>query len=72
MTELRWMHYVGPTLDQCMPATLVLDNSLLQILRGPNVRPMYTGELFQYDRVALGALRWADIGQTYACHFSFG
>ena len=35
MTELRWLHYVGPTLDQFMPATLVLDKSLLKILRWP-------------------------------------
>ena len=38
MTELRWVHYVyvGPTLDQSMHATLVLDNSLLRILRWSN------------------------------------
>ena len=33
MTELRWVHYVGPTLDQSIHATLVLDKSLLKILR---------------------------------------
>ena len=33
MTELRWVHYVGPTLDQRMSANLVLDKSLLKILR---------------------------------------
>ena len=27
MTELRWVHCVGPTLDQRMPATLVFDKS---------------------------------------------
>ena len=27
MTELRLVHYVGPTLDQRMPATLVFDKS---------------------------------------------
>ena len=27
MTELRWVHNVGPTLDQRMPATLVFDKS---------------------------------------------
>ena len=27
MTELRWVHYVGPTLDRRMPATLVFDKS---------------------------------------------
>ena len=72
MTELRWVHYVGPTLDQSMHATLVLDDSLLRILRWSNVGPMYTGDLFKHDRVALGALRWANIGPTYACHFGFG
>ena len=46
VTELRWVHYVGQTSDQRMPATLVLDNSLLKILRWPNVGPMYTVELF--------------------------
>ena len=72
MTRLRWVHYVGPALDQRMSATLVLDNSLLKILRWPNVGPMYTSDLFWYDRVALGALRWANIGPKYACHFDFG
>ena len=47
MTELRWVHFVGPKLDQRMPANLVLDKSLLKILvRWPNVGPMYTGGLF--------------------------
>ena len=32
MTELRWVHFVGPKLDQRMPANLVLDKSLLKIL----------------------------------------
>ena len=32
MTELRWVHFVGPKLDQRMLANLVLDKSLLKIL----------------------------------------
>ena len=46
MTELRWLHNVGPTLDQSMHATLVFDDSLLRILRWSNVGPMFTGDLF--------------------------
>ena len=48
MTELRWAHYVGPTLDQGMPATLVLDKSLLRILRWP--------------KSLLRILRWPNVG----------
>ena len=33
MTELRWVHYFGPKLDQRMPANLVSVKSLSKILR---------------------------------------
>ena len=46
ITDLRWVHYVWPSLDQRMPANLVLDKSLSKILLWPNVRPMKTGGLF--------------------------
>ena len=71
MTELRWLHYVWPTLDQRMPATLVLDNSLLKILRWPNVGQMHIGDVFKHAWIALVALRWVNIGPTYAYHFGF-
>ena len=46
MTELRWAHCVGPTLDQSTRATLFLGESLLEILRWFNVWPLYTENSF--------------------------
>ena len=72
MTELRRVHYVGPTLDQRMPATLVLDKSCGKLYVDPTLGHYTLVTWFYHDQVALGALRWTKIGPTHACQFGFG
>ena len=70
MTELRWVHYVGPTMDQRLPATLVLDKRCWKYYVGPTLGHCTPATCFNMTE-----LHWVHyVGPTldHACHFGLG